>query len=240
MGSPSQNFHRDQFRISKSKQDKSNIDCLAFKEKKEKASDKQVQSATDVVNDNTSLESEDDINKPEQKKDDNISISTETAQDNDTDSSDIKQSFFKKLKKKIENIICKCKAICDKLKSIVNNINYYIELIKEEETKLIFGRVSGRVLKVLKSIRPRKLKADIIAGTGAPDTTGYLMAVAGMLYPCLGRHVNITPDFDNTIFEGKIEFKGRITLFVLIIHGIKLYMDKELVNLISRFKREDA
>ena len=39
MGSPSQNFHRDQFRISKSKQDKSNIDCLAFKEKKEKATE---------------------------------------------------------------------------------------------------------------------------------------------------------------------------------------------------------
>ena len=66
------------------------------------------------------------------------------------------------------------------------------------------------------------------------------MAIAGMLYSYLGKHVNITPDFDNTIFEGKIQFKGRITLFVIIIHALNIYMDKELRKFVTRFKREDA
>ena len=185
----------------------------------------------------------------------NINNDSDTDEDSDTsnrledkdfidrdeaDESTEHSSLFARIKKLINNIICKCKSIYDKIKSIVQNINYYIEILKEEETKVIFGRVLGRLLTVLKSIRPRKLKADILVGTGEPDTTGYLMAVAGMMYPYLGRHVNITPDFDNTIFEGRVEFKGRITLFVIIIHVLKLYMDKELRNLINRFKREDA
>lgn len=36
MGSQTQNFHRDQFRISESKQDKSHIDCVAFERREKK------------------------------------------------------------------------------------------------------------------------------------------------------------------------------------------------------------
>lgn len=188
-------------------------------------------------------DTQDDITTEDNKVIENKSVQqpdTEKTDASNESSTKPSQSLFSRIKNLFKNIICKCKSIYDKIKSIVQNINYYIELIKEENTKIIFGRVLERLLKVIKSIRPRKLKADILVGTGAPDTTGYLMAVAGMLYPYLGKHVNITPDFDNTIFEGRIEFKGRITLFILIMHALKLYMDKELRNLLSRFKREDA
>lgn len=188
----------------------------------------------DKTNDNLS---DGEQEEPVKKEDSNI----QDESDDNSVASDYKEdkSIFKRIKNIVRNIICKCKSIYDKIKSILQNINYYIEIIKEEETKVIFGGVLQRVFKVLKAIRPRKLKADIIVGTGAPDTTGYLMAIAGMLYPCLGRHVNITPDFDNTIFEGHITFKGRITVFVILLHALKVYNDKELRKLISRFKREE-
>lgn len=168
-------------------------------------------------------------------------IVEEDIKDDETVTSDNEEdkSIFERIKSIVRNIICKCKAICDKIKSIVQNINYYIEIIKEEETKEIFVGVLQNVFKILKAIRPRKLKADILVGTGSPDTTGYLMAVGGMLYPCLGRYVNITPDFDNTIFEGHIIFKGRITVFVILLHALKVYKDKDLRKLISRLKREE-
>lgn len=151
-----------------------------------------------------------------------------------------KQSFIEKIKQQIQNIICKCKSICDKIKSIVQNINYYIEILKEEETKALLGRSKDRLFKVLKSIRPRKLTADLLVGTGSPDTTGYVMALAGMLYPTFERHVNITPDFEKTIFEGRIFLKGRITVFVILLQALKIFFDKELRKLLKRLKREDA
>ena len=93
---------------------------------------------------------------------------------------------------------------------------------------------------MLKSIRPRKLTADLLVGTGSPDSTGYVMAVAGMLYPVFGKSVNITPDFENTIFEGRIFLKGKITVFVILLQALKIFMDKELRRLLKRLKREDA
>lgn len=199
-----------------------------------------VQDADDAVN-STDIEEQKDRTSDNENADTIKENQNKVYADNSGEGEEkARQNIFAKIKDLFQNIICKCKSIYDKIKDIVQNINYYIELIKEEETRVIFGRVLGRLLKVLKSIRPRKLKADVLVGTGSPDTTGYLMAVAGMLYPYLGKHVNIAPDFDNTIFEGKIDFKGRITLFIIIMHALKLYMDKELSNLISRFKREDA
>ncbi len=150
------------------------------------------------------------------------------------------RNLIEKIKNIVANIICKIKSICDKIKFIVQNINYYVEIISAEETKIVFGRVVNRIFKVLKSICPRKLKADILVGTGAPDTTGYLMAAAGMLYPCIGNKVNITPDFDNTVFEGEIYLKGHIRVIVLLIQALKIYLDKDLRDLISKLKREDA
>lgn len=151
-----------------------------------------------------------------------------------------KQSVLEKIRNILKNIICKCKAVCDKIKSIVNNINYYCTILKEEETGKIFRRVIHRLVKVLKCIRPRKLKANITVGTGSPDTTGYIMALAGIMYPCLGKNINITADFDNTILEYDIKFKGHITLFIIIVQILKLYTDREIRILISRLKREDA
>lgn len=216
----------------------SNKPANVKKDKKQKAKEKHTEEKTiskeekSIVHDDNGTVLSDEL----EEKTDN----TKRIENIDGDSLEPCQSLLTRIKNFIKNIICKCKSICDKITSIVQNINYYIEILKEEETKVIFGQVLGRIFKILKSIHPRKLNADIIVGTGSPDTTGYIMAGAGMLYPYLGKHVNITPDFDNTIFEGTIQFKGRITLFVIIKHALKIYMDKELRNLVSRFKREDT
>lgn len=204
------------------------------KEKVQKDSDiKQETSNHDNVKETVIKEdtgSVDDVNNSDKKQDDTECYSHKS----------LVLKIITKIKTLIDNIICKCKSMCDKIKFAVQNITYYAELLKEEETKLIFGRVLKRILKIIKSIRPRKFNADITVGTGSPDTTGYLMAVAGVLYPYLGKHVNITPDFDNTIFEGRIQFKGQVTIFIIIIHALSIYIDKELRNLLIRLKREDA
>ena len=175
---------------------------------------------------------------PEQE----VNETEEIKESEDVNQTDVKEKkpFFVRMKEKIENIICKIKSICDKIKDVVQNIQYYLEILQEEETKALFGRCKTRIFKVLKSIRPRKLKVDAIIGTGSPDTTGYLMAIAGMLYPYFGSSVNIVPDFEKTIFEGQIFIKGRITVFVIVLQALKLLLDKELRNLLKRLKREDA
>lgn len=139
----------------------------------------------------------------------------------------------------IEKIRCKFQRIYDKIKNIRDNINHYREILLCEDTKGLLNHGFMRLGRILKSIRPRKLKADIRFGTGSPDTTGYAYAVYGILCPYLGKHVLVVPDFEQAVLEGELTASGHITVFQLLRHGVMLALDKRLRQLISKFQQED-
>lgn len=124
--------------------------------------------------------------------------------------------------------------IYDKIKHIWKNFAFYRELWKDEQTQLLLRHGWFRLKKILKNIRPRKLQTDIVFGTGSPDTTGYVMAVYGMLSPALGKDVNVTPDFEQSILEGDFLTAGHITIFQLVFHSLMVVFDKRLVLLKRR------
>lgn len=139
----------------------------------------------------------------------------------------------------IKNIRYTISRLCDKIKSIFADIQYYIEVFQEDETKRAFAFCKQQLCRIWKNIRPSKCKAELKIGTGEPDTTGYILAVHGMLYPLIGNTIAIEPDFENRILEGNFKLKGRITVFVLLRVAIKLYFDKDIRYFLKRFKREE-
>lgn len=130
-------------------------------------------------------------------------------------------------------------SVYDKIKEVWNNISYYKERITAEENKLFFGRVKERLFKILKSIKPRVLKADLLIGTGSPDTTGYVCALYGMLSPILGRDFILTPDFEEKVLKGSFYAKGKIRIFTILRHGIMVLLDKQLKAFMKEMKREE-
>lgn len=139
----------------------------------------------------------------------------------------------------IEKIQYTFRNICDKIKNVRENVEHYKEILLCEDTKGLLNHAFMRLGKILKSIRPRKLKADIRFGTGAPDTTGYAYAIYGVLCPYLGRHVLLVPDFEQAVLEGNLYAAGHITVFKLLWHGLWIVLDKRLRKLISKLKQED-
>ncbi len=150
------------------------------------------------------------------------------------------QGKFQKIKYTIRNICDKIKNIVQKLKSIAENISYYRDVLTDIENERLLKRVKLRVFKVLKSIRPRVLKADLLIGTGSPDTTGYLCALYGMLLPVFGNNVNITADFEKAVWEGSVYAKGKITVFTILLQAGKIFFDKQLRIFIRQLKREEV
>lgn len=149
------------------------------------------------------------------------------------------RAIFRKVLDILKNIRYTIKRFCDKIKEIWANIQYYIAVFQEEETKRAFLMCKQQLYKIWKNIRPSKCRAQLKIGTGEPDTTGYLLAVHGMLYPLIGNNVMIEPDFENQVMEGTVFLKGRITLFVLLYAAIKLYFDEDIRHFLKRFKREE-
>lgn len=140
--------------------------------------------------------------------------------------------FFQKVKK-IKYTICNG---YDKIKEIWENISYYIELLQEEGTKQLFLQISSQCGKIWRSIRPRHVEAELLFGTGSPDTTGYLYGAYCMAAPSLGSRFLVTPDFERKILEAKFAVSGHITLWVLLLNGVKLLLNKELKTFIRKLK----
>lgn len=145
-------------------------------------------------------------------------------------------SVLQKLQDRIEKIRYTIRDKYDKIKKIWENISYYAELLREENTLALWGHVKIRLLKILKSIRPRHIKADILFGADSPDTTGYAFGVYGMLSPYLGSKVCLTPDFTQAILEGSFAVSGHITVSVILWNALKVAFDKKLHLFIKRMK----
>lgn len=147
-------------------------------------------------------------------------------------SEDAPSSFFEKFRKLKYTI----RSIYDKIKNIWENISYYMDLLREEETKLLFSHVMFRLGKILKNIRPRRIRGQVLFGTGSPDTTGYAYGVYGMLSPSLGNRLLVMPDFTRAVLEGDIYLAGHITVFTLLWNVLKVLLDKKTQRFIKKMK----
>lgn len=147
-----------------------------------------------------------------------------------------KDTPFSRIFEKIKKIKYTILKIYDRIKEVWANISYYIELLREENTAMLWEHVKLRLGKILKNIRPRHIKANVIFGTGAPDTTGYVFGIYSMFLPVLGKKVCLTPDFDQAILEGNIDVSGHITLWTLTWNALKLLLDKKLKLFIKKMK----
>ncbi len=143
-------------------------------------------------------------------------------------------SGFGKILQKFEKIKYTIHNIYDKIKEIWDNISYYMELLQEEETRQFFSHIRLRAGRILKSMRPRHIRADILFGTGSPDTTGYLYGVYCMLSPVPKVGVSVVPDFEKAVLEADFDISGHITIWVLAVNTCRIALDKRLRRLIRK------
>lgn len=147
---------------------------------------------------------------------------------------DEQPSNFGKILQKFEKFKYTIHGIYDKIKEIWNNISYYLELLQEEETRQLFSHIMLRTGKSIKSVCPRHIRADILFGTGSPDTTGYLYGAYCMISPVLKADVCVTPDFERAVLEADFDISGRITVWVLAVNACRIALDKRLRRLIRK------
>lgn len=152
------------------------------------------------------------------------------------------KKFFKKLfelfikvKSGIVSFVRKTKSRIKKLIETVLNIrhkyNLILDFIKNETNKEGFRFTYDSIKKLLKHIKPTKLKARLRFGTGDPCSTGQILGIFGILYGFYGNALNITPDFENKVLEGSLYARGRIRLWTVLIIVIRFLLDKRFKEL---------
>lgn len=150
------------------------------------------------------------------------------------------RSIFRRIQRIFQNIWYTLKGICDKIKTIRENIEYYMGVLKSDTFQNSLSLCKEELLSIFSYIKPRKFQADLTIGMEDPAATGKILSYYGMLYPLIGGHVNIVPDFERKRIEGAVLIKGKVRLFTFIKAAVRIYFSKDIRKLLRLFKKEDV
>lgn len=197
--------------------------------------------------DNTQIKPDE---KTEAKLKDAPKNQTENATHTETDSEESTSKWellrekilwcIRKIWKLLKNIRYTIQSIYDNIRNIIHHIRYYYRVLQSELFHRTWEKYSKEVLCLLKRIAPRKIKGYLHIGMEDPATTGQILGYYGMLYPLIGEHIDVVPDFEHVILEGTLKIRGNITLFQAVRIACTIYFDKDLQKLIRLLKREVA
>lgn len=174
------------------------------------------------------------------KTDDNLKVIENVEETNTKPNMSIKdkiKEILNKIKEKILGIVKKIKAIADKIKKINNVKNSFIEYLRKDTSKKAIKEIKNIIIKLIKHILPRKLKATVGFGFEDPSTTGKVLGYSSIFYGIYGENLELEPDFDKEVLYGKYMLKGRIRMFNVLLAGLKLYRNKWIREFIT-FSKE--
>lgn len=148
--------------------------------------------------------------------------------------------FLSKLLSVLKNIKYTIRQIYDKIRHMMKNVRYYIRILESDTFKRAWSLCSREAFSLVKSILPGKLTADFVIGTGDPASTAQILAIEGILYPFVGGHIKLTPDFEHSVVEGNFLIKGKITVWRILLTAVRVYFNRDLRRVIRLFKKEAA
>lgn len=164
--------------------------------------------------------------------------------------SDDKQTFPREKVERLKKLLFQCKAlfvrIVNKIKDILKNIQdtYHsfqevMLFLKSEETKTAYNYVKEKIIKLIRHMKPRRIRGQVAFGYDSPDKTGQTLGMIGMVCSAAKinlKHFNIIPDFENKRFEGKFLAKGYFLVGVAGLYLLQMYMKKEVREILDRFQ----
>lgn len=147
-------------------------------------------------------------------------------------------AFFHKLLEALKNIEYTIQGICGKIKNVMENIRYYIDILQGEAFRSVFRNAKKQLIWICRKVKPTKCRINLRAGMEDPATTGQIVAAYGILYPLVGGSVFLQPEFEEKVIEGDVYIKGKITGIIFLIAGLKIALDKNIWRLIKLLKKE--
>ncbi len=108
--------------------------------------------------------------------------------------------------------------------------------INDEANRHAISSLFSELLKLLRSYKPRKLRADVSFSLADPAWTGKVTGILSIMpwiyrYPC-----RIIPDFtaDQAYIEGEVQARGKVTVGVFLLSLLRLVRDKQFMKVVRR------
>ncbi len=146
------------------------------------------------------------------------------------------KEFIVKIKEGFIRFKDRVRELKEKILSVGIKWDTIKNFLKHDGNKKALSRIYVTVRKLLKHIRPARLKLELEFGTGDPCLTGQILGAVAVFYAYYGKSMQVIPNFDEEILKGSVFCRGRIRLLTLLIICIQLILDENFRNLLKNFK----
>ena len=148
-----------------------------------------------------------------------------------------------KIMKKAAGVGRQIDQFLKKLGQLSRKAGDIFDFLLDEKTQAVLALLKKQIGRLIRHIIPRKLIGYANFGLGDPYITGRILAGACVFYPLYGKTFRLEPDFDELVFNGKAELKGRIYIFYLLFIALSTILNKNtkyVINYIKSFNKEDS
>ena len=152
-----------------------------------------------------------------------------------SDEKDIFDRIGEKIEK-ISELLEKPEEFVDKA---VDTYDYYTHLLGTKGAEKSIEFLKEETLKILKSLRPRKSCAYVDYASTDPEKTAKVYELYGCLLGIMPKKSKVYIDFDDDRLYFDITLKGNIYLGYIVIHGLKIILNKRLKKFIKLLKMDD-
>ena len=130
----------------------------------------------------------------------------------------MRNGWWSRIRKRLDALYGRIKKTILSIRDIFDKI----KAVDREELEMIrlLLQKTGRLLK---HIFPKKLRGWIHFGTSDPALTGEILGALGVFFAMYGQGIRVTPDFEQSVFEGEAEIRGSLMGIVLLILIIQVH-----------------
>ncbi|MBQ9765218.1 MAG: DUF2953 domain-containing protein [Lachnospiraceae bacterium] len=193
------------------------------------------------INDSKATDSEEIAENQFEDKENMEAQSRNHERCSDDKGTDGRKGIFAKLKEKVSALVKKIKDLFVKIKKIFKEIvrlkGELTKFLNDKYNKLVFENIKKELLYILRHYKPRRVKGEVMFGTGDPASTGWALGVFFAVFKCPPDKLVIVPDFENKVIEGNIKIKGRIRSIHAALVALRLFGDRKFRRMLKFRKR---
>lgn len=172
---------------------------------------------------------------PERRPQPETTVSAVSLQEEKSQTAE-KKGLFEKVRSKIQKIRETISNSIKKIKRLFRQKEEAKRIFSKPETKKALQFAWEKLKHLLKHILPKKIKGYVAYGAGDPATTGQVLGILSIIYARTGQLLVIRPNFIEKQLESDVEIKGRIQVFTLLVITVKVFLNRELKQLITEVK----
>ncbi len=115
-----------------------------------------------------------------------------------------------------------------------------IKEIRDKGNRRAVRALWGELWQLLRYLSPRKVKLDMVLGTGDPCNTGLLFGGISMVPWMYAEGIHIVPDFEEKAFKLEGHMKGRMRVIYLLRLLWRLYCNQDLKRFYNHIMKKEA